>query len=105
MKAEKTRSVPTASSLSPIAQSYQPRVTVKFKLSSAVHQLVWNQGFLSPYPAYPLGDPGMQCFRKAERSIRLKPDQGPILILTSIQHQQLTLQKPLKLSSHNSEIK
>ena len=76
MKAEKTRSVPTASSLSPIAQSYQPRVKVKFKLSSAVHQLVWNRGFLSPYPAYPLGKPGMQCFRRAERSIRLNQTRG-----------------------------
>ena len=53
VRAEKTWSVLSASSLAPIAQSYQPRVTVKFKLSSAVHQTVWNCGFFVPLPSLP----------------------------------------------------
>ena len=53
VRAEKTRSVPIASSLAPIAQSYQPRVTVKFKLSSAMHHIVCNRGFFVPLPSLP----------------------------------------------------
>lgn len=53
VRAEKMWSVLSASSLAPIAQSYQPRVTVKFKLSSAVHQTVWNWGFFVPLPSLP----------------------------------------------------